>query len=116
MHHQQIGIARRQQARTHADRRHRKKRVGRRLNRVRQLHAAHRIVLRCAEHAGGRVGLLRVMRRLRQNHFFTVEVRFLRINGAVEGRVLFTRDALTGVKHGTESLTRMVGKALALVQ
>ena len=56
------------------------------------------------------------MRRLRQDDFFTVKVRFLRVNQTVEWCVFFAGYALAGVKHCIKGFTRMVGEARALVQ
>ena len=59
---------------------------------------------------------MRIMRGLRQDHFLTVEMRLLRIDDTVEGRVLLASDTLAGVQYGIEGLARMIGKTLTLVQ
>ena len=65
MHHQQVGIAGGEHARTNADRGAGKKCVGCGLHAVGQLHAANVVVLRGAEHAGLGVGTVGVMGSLR---------------------------------------------------
>jgi hypothetical protein len=74
------------------------------------------MVLRGAEHAGGGIGFLRVVRGLRQDDFFAVEMRLLRVHDAVERRVFLARDALAGVEDRVKGLARMVGEARTLVQ
>jgi hypothetical protein len=80
------------------------------------LHAAHFVVLRGAQHAALGVGLLRVVRGLRQDHALAVEPRLLRVHQAVEGRVLLACDALAGVEHGVKGFAAVVGKTFARLQ
>ena len=116
MHHQQIGIAAGEHARADADRCHGKKGVGRCFNRVGQLHATHFIVLRCAQHARFGIGLVSVMRGLRQDDFFTVKMGFLCVHQAVERRIFFTRNPFAGVEHCIKGFTAVVGKTFAGLQ
>ena len=108
MHQQQVGIAHRQQVAAYADRGQRKKGVGRRINRVGQLHAADLVVLRGSEHARFYIGLVGIVRGLRQDDLFTIKVRLLRVHQAVEGCIFFTRHPLAGVKHRVEGFARVV--------
>ena len=116
MFHQQIGVAHRQQPRANADRRAGKKRVGCRFYRIGQLHAANFIVLRRAEHARRRVGFLRIVRGLRQDHFFAIKMRLLRIDQTVKRRVFLARNPFTRVKHRIKRLARVVGETRAMRQ
>ena len=116
MHHEQVGIARAQEVGADADRRHGKEGVGCSIHRVGQLHAANAVILRRAEHARRRVGVVGVLRRLRQDDFLSVELRLLLVHRAVEWRVLLARNALAGVEHGIKGLARVIGKALARVE
>jgi hypothetical protein len=116
MHHEEVGVASGQHAAADADRGHREETVCRRLHGVRQLHAADVVVLGGAQHARGGIGLLRLKRGLRQDDLFAIELRLLRIDQPVEGRVLLARDALAGVQHGVEGFPRVVGKAGPLAQ
>ena len=56
------------------------------------------------------------MRGLRQDDFFAVKVRFLRVHDAVKWGIFFAGDTFAGVEHGVKSLAGMVGKAAALVE
>ena len=80
VHHQQVGIAHGEQARAHADRGQCEEGVGRSLDRVGQLHAADLVVLRRAEHARLGIGLVRLVRGLRQDHLLAVEARLLDVH------------------------------------
>jgi hypothetical protein len=74
--------------------------------RVGQLHAADFVVLRGAEHAGGGVGLLRVVRGLRQDDLLAVEARLLgvdqRLNGAYFSRAMRSQVSNTASKVSRE--------------
>jgi len=108
---QQVGVADREHARADADRGHGEEAVGRRLHRVRQLHAAELVVLRGAQHARGGIGFMRLVGRLGQDHLLAVEARLLDVHRPVERRVLLARDAFAGVEYRVEGFARMVGKA-----
>ena len=99
MHHQQIRVTSGEHARTNTDRRHRKKSIRSGFYRVRQLHAAHVVVLRSAEHAGFGVSAAGILGGLRQYDFFTVEVGLLRVYQPIKRGVFFTRNALAGIKN-----------------
>ena len=119
--HQQAGIAHREQAATDADRGHGKKTVGSRLDRIGQLHAAEFVVLSRRQHARLDVGLMRIVRGLRQDHAQAAigrgfGARLLRVHQAVERGVLVAGDSFTGVEHRVEGVARMVGKTLTLAQ
>ena len=121
MHHQQVGVARGEQVGPDADRRRRKEAVGRSLDRVGQLHAANVVVLRGAQQAGFRIGATCFISGLRQHHAqraigLGFGARLFQIDQPVERRVLLAGDALGGVEHSIEGLTRMVGKARTLLQ
>ena len=116
VHHQQIGVAAGEHARADADRSHRKKSIGGRLDRIRQLHAADVVVLRSAEHARLCIGLVGVVRGLWESDFFAVKVGFLRIHEAVKWGVLLARNALAGVEYRVKCLARVVCKALTGLQ
>ena len=90
-----------------------KKEFGGGLDRVGQLHAADLVVLRRAEHARLDIGLVRLVRGLRQDHLLAVEARLLDVDRAVVRRVFLAGDPLAGVEHRIEGLARMVGEALA---
>ena len=116
MDHQQVGVAGSQHADVDADRGAGKEGIGRRLDRVGQLHAANVVVLRRAEHAGLGVGSLRYQCGLRQDHLLAVKARLLHIDDPVEGRKFLACDALAGVKHRIKRFPRMVGKTGSLIQ
>ena len=100
--HQQAGIAHREQAATDADRGHGKEAVGRGFHGVGQLHATEVVVLRRRQHAGLDIGLVCVVRGLRQDHAQAAigrgfGARFLGVHEPVERCVFFPRNALAGV-------------------
>ena len=116
MHHQQVGVACGEHSCANADRGTGEKSVGCGLHRVGQLHATHVVVLRRTEHARGHVGVMGVLRGLRQDHLFAVKAGFLHVDQAVEWRVLVTGNPLAGIQHRIEGLAGMVGKALSRTQ
>jgi hypothetical protein len=93
-----------------------KKSARRRLDRVRQLHAADLVVLRRGEHARSGIRRPRFLRRGGQDHLLAVEARLFRVDEAVERRVLLARDPLARFEHGVERLARVVGKTGARIQ
>ena len=104
VHHEQIGIAGGEHARADTDRGAGEKCVGRRLNGVGQLHAAHLVILRGTQHARLGVSLLGVMRSLGQDDLFAIKVGLLHVHQAVEGRVFIAGNALAGVQHSIKGL------------
>jgi hypothetical protein len=114
MGQQQVRVAHREQRRADAGRRLGKKRVGRGLHHIGQVHTAPLIGLRGGEQARLGVGPPGIVRGLRQDHFFTIEPGLYGVHQTVERCELLACDAFAGVEHLRKGFARMLSKAWAL--
>ena len=111
MRHQQIRVANRQHRPADAHRRHAENGVRRGLDRVRQLHATQLVILRRRQHAGACIRSERIVRRLRQDHFFAIEMRLLQIHKSIERCVLVLGDFFGGIEHRAERPRAVISKS-----
>ena len=53
---------------------------------------------------------------LRQDDFFTIETRLFYVDQAIERRIFFAGNALTGVEHCVKCFLAVIGKSIPLLQ